>query len=150
DLALAQVRLDGGGAVGADARRPEGVVDVDRLEGHGRQPLGRLRFRGGGEPGGEAEGGGDRARPGGAPRREGTAVGVAESGPAVKGHTTRTRRPSTRSRPSAKRRMASGYASHSCSKTRAASVSGVSSSRTGHVRCSTMGPWSYSLSAKWT
>src|SRR5439155_5732342 len=37
DLALPQVRLDGGGAVGLDARAPEGVVDLHLLERQGRQ-----------------------------------------------------------------------------------------------------------------
>ena len=51
-----------------------------------------------------------------------------------------TRRPSIRQFPAVTSRIASGYASHSAANTRAASVSGVSSSRTGTVRCTTTGP----------
>jgi len=46
----------------------------------------------------------------------------------------RVRRPSIVTRPAAMRLIARGYASHSCSKTRSASVCGVSPSRTGQAR----------------
>lgn len=42
--------------------------------------------------------------------------------------------------------IASGSAWHSCSKTRAANVSAVSSGFTGHLRCKITGPLSYWLS----
>ena len=61
-----------------------------------------------------------------------------------------TCRPTMRNRPAAHSAIASGYASHSAANTRSASASGVSSSRTSTARCNTTGPWSYSLSAKWT
>lgn len=52
----------------------------------------------------------------------------------------RTREPSISRRPEANARIASGSASHSSSKTRAASESGVSSSSTGTTFCRMIGP----------
>ena len=66
------------------------------------------------------------------------------------GAAMQTRRPRQRRRPSANRRIASGTSRRSTSCTRAASVSGVSSSRTGTASCRMIGPWSYSSSAKCT
>jgi len=59
-------------------------------------------------------------------------------GPALQ--TTRARRPSIRTRPAAIRRIASGTRRRSAACTRAASVSGVSSSSTGTASCSRIGP----------
>ena len=61
-----------------------------------------------------------------------------------------TRLPSTCSRPSINHWIACGKARHSCSKTRAASVSAVSPSSTGHVRWTMIGPLSYSFVQKCT